>query len=201
MVITDFITIDVLNYLLDFVLYFIFSFIGSLLKEIHNTNTIKGYEFQSYHVISSTIIASLITIVLDHYFSDTFDHYWGSLGLINFVIGLAGFDLFQKVSSVRGLLSIFMIFQGTPPNEVITEDNQPQEQVQQPTQEEKKETEKPKEHHSEQRTAQPMKNTCPKVPDDINQYLPSRKSKLKIQVRDPLKENPKKNKNQDDKNN
>lgn len=200
MAITDFITIDVLNYLLDFVLYFIFSFIGSLLKEIHNTNTIKGYEFQAYHVVSSTIMASLITIVLDHYFSDMFDHYWGSLGLINFVIGLAGFDLFQRVSSVKGLISIFMILQGNPPNEVITDDNQPQVQPQ-PTQEEKKETDKPKVHHIEHRTPQALKNTGPKVPDDINQYLPSRKSKLKIQVRDPLKENPKKDQNQDDKKN
>jgi hypothetical protein len=125
-VITDFITIDVLNYLLDFVLYFIFSFIGSLLKEIHNTNTIKGYEFQSYHVISSTIIASLITIVLDHYFSDTFDHYWGSLGLINFVIGLAGFDLFERVSNVRGLISIIMLLRGTPTDDVLQ--NLPEEE-------------------------------------------------------------------------
>ena len=184
MAITDFITIDVLNYLLDFVLYFIFSFIGSLLKEIHNTNTIKGYEFQAYHVVSSTIMASLITIVLDHYFSNQFDHYWGSLGLINFVIGLAGFDLFKRVSNVRGLISIIMLLRGTPTDDVLQ--NLPEEEPIPQEEPEKKET-KPKEEKQQPKVP---KNTGPKVPDNINDYLSKRKTKLKIQVRDPLKENP-----------
>ena len=97
------ISLDTLQYLVNFTSYFIFSFMGSILKEMYNTNTDTKHEFDPYRVITSTIIASLAALAVKEYFKETLDQYWGIMGIISLILGFVGFELFHHISSIKAL--------------------------------------------------------------------------------------------------
>ena len=90
-----------LNVIIDFLGCLIFSFLGSLFKEIYNTNNIKKYEFAPYKVICSTVVGSIASSVFRaHYFSDAT---YAENALITFIFGLLGFEIFKDLTSVEGI--------------------------------------------------------------------------------------------------
>jgi uncharacterized protein YacL len=98
--------IETIQKLVDFASYFIFSFIGSLLKEMYNTNSVKEYAFEPYKVIISTMVASLIALAVKEYYYDFLNQYWGIMGIISLVLGFIGFELFRYISSIKGIRKI-----------------------------------------------------------------------------------------------
>jgi hypothetical protein len=98
--------IETIQKLVDFASYFIFSFIGSLLKEVYNTNSDREYAFEPYKVIISTMVASLLALAAKEYYSDFLSQYWGIMGIISLVLGFIGFELFRYISSIRGIRKI-----------------------------------------------------------------------------------------------
>jgi len=101
--IDNIIQINTINFMLEFASYFIFSFVGSLLKEIHNTNTNENHTFEAYRVVTSTIVASFLDIGIKIYYADMLDTYWGLMAPISLVLGLIGFELFWYLSSITRL--------------------------------------------------------------------------------------------------
>jgi hypothetical protein len=101
--------IEAIQKLVDFASYFIFSFIGSLLKEVYNTNSDREYAFEPYKVIISTMVASLLALAAKGYYNDFLSQYWGIMGIISLILGFIGFELFRYVSSIRGIRKIIGI--------------------------------------------------------------------------------------------
>lgn len=94
--------IENLYYIIEFVSYFIFSFTGSLLKEMYNTNSTNEHEFSSYNVIASTIIATLFTMAFKEFYFGG-EQEWAIMAFLSFVFGLIGFELFITLSSINGI--------------------------------------------------------------------------------------------------
>lgn len=92
---------DNLFLLVEFIECLIFSFVGSLMKEIYNTNNIEKYEFEAYRVISSTIAASLATVAFKTYFLNDPD--WTIIAFLTFTFGLLGFEIFKHLTSFEGI--------------------------------------------------------------------------------------------------
>lgn len=92
---------DNLFLLVEFIECLIFSFLGSLLKEIYNTNNIEGYEFEAYKVISSTIVGSLAVVAFKAYFLNDPD--WTIMAFLTFTFGLLGFEIFKNLTSFEGI--------------------------------------------------------------------------------------------------
>ena len=90
-----------LFYFVEFVTFFIFSFIGSLLKEIYNTNSDVNHEFGAHRVISSTFVATLASMAFKAHYLD--DPSWALMAFITFVFGLVGFEIFKNLSSIDGI--------------------------------------------------------------------------------------------------
>lgn len=97
-----------LKYAVQFISYFIFSFTGALLKEMHYANTTKNrnYEFTAYKVVAGTLVGTFLSIAIQDYFEDSMISHWENMAFISFVLGLIGFELFTKLSSIAGIKSL-----------------------------------------------------------------------------------------------
>lgn len=102
--------IDAIQKFVNFASYFIFSFVGSLLKEMYVTNSNRKYRFEPYKVVISTIVASLIAVAVKEYYTEILDQYWGIMGIISLILGFIGFELFYYISSIRGIRKVIGIF-------------------------------------------------------------------------------------------
>ena len=94
---------EIIQYMVNYTSYFIFSFIGSTLKEINNTNNDVEHDFDPYRVVTSTLVASLCALAVKEYFKETLDQYWGIMGIISLILGFVGFEIFFHISSIRAL--------------------------------------------------------------------------------------------------
>ena len=97
-----------LSVIIEFIGCLIFSFMGSILKEIYNTNSIIGYEFEPHKVISSTIVASLSSAAFKIYVLD--NPSWELMAFVTFTFGLLGFELFKDLSTVDGIKRLISEF-------------------------------------------------------------------------------------------
>ena len=88
--------------------YLIFTFIGSLLKEIFNTNSVEGYVFQAHRVISSTIAATITTSAISSLYMQEYSY--PVIALMSFTLGLLGFELFKNLCSVKGIKQLISDF-------------------------------------------------------------------------------------------
>lgn len=88
-----------LFYAIQYLSFFIFAFIGSLLKEMYNTNTDYDYNFDPYKVISGTFVSTFATVVFKHYYPKELD--WELMIVITFVFGLLGYEIFTKLTSLE----------------------------------------------------------------------------------------------------
>jgi hypothetical protein len=87
----------------------LFAFIGSILKEIYNTNAIHGYAFGPHRVISSTIAASLSALFIKtHYFSEEYG--WALIAFGSFILGLLGYEIFKNLCSIEGIYHLIERF-------------------------------------------------------------------------------------------
>jgi hypothetical protein len=93
----------------QFVGCLLFAFIGSILKEIYNTNAIHGYAFGPHRVISSTIAASLSALFIKtHYFSEEYG--WALIAFGSFILGLLGYEIFKNLCSIEGIYHLIERF-------------------------------------------------------------------------------------------
>jgi hypothetical protein len=93
----------------EFVGCLLFSFIGSILKEVYNCNTIYNYEFAPHRVISSTIAATLAAVFIKtHYFGEEYG--WALISFGFFTLGLLGFEIFKHLCSVEGIKHLISEF-------------------------------------------------------------------------------------------
>ena len=88
--------------------YLIFTFIGSLLKEIFNTNSIDGYVFQAHRVISSTIAASTACGAIRSIYMQ--DYSYPVMAFLSFTLGLLGFEIFKNLCSIKGIKKLISDF-------------------------------------------------------------------------------------------
>jgi hypothetical protein len=88
--------------------YLIFTFIGSLLKEIFNTNSVNGYRFQAHRVISSTIAASIASGAIRSIYMQ--DYSYPVMAFLSFTLGLLGFELFKNLCSIKGIKKLISDF-------------------------------------------------------------------------------------------
>jgi hypothetical protein len=108
-----------LNAVIEFMGYLIFTFIGSLLKEIYNTNNAEDdYEFKPDKVISSAIAASFTCLLLRSKFLAEYDY--AVMSFVSFTLGLLGFEIFKHLCSIRTLKAILNGFNGI--DKVLTEE-------------------------------------------------------------------------------
>ena len=94
---------------IEFVSFFIFSFTGSLLKEIYNTNADNGHNFGAQNVLLSTIVATLCSVAFRNYFLIE-QSSWGIMAFVSFVFGLIGFEIFVNLSSIDGIKKLVQDF-------------------------------------------------------------------------------------------
>ena len=90
-----------ISFIIEFIGCLIFSFSGSILKEIYNTNSIRGYEFDPHKVISSTMVAALASSVCKIYVLE--NPTWETMAFVTFIFGLLGFEIFKNLSSINGI--------------------------------------------------------------------------------------------------
>lgn len=150
------IDMETVHYLIDFSLYFIFSFIGSLLKEMHNANTVDDYDFQPYKVVTSTVVSSLISVALDEYFHDMINGARGMMGFTSLILGFCGFEIFRKISTLSGAISLFRLINGKGSEEdtkKFEEDTKPEK----------------KEVRSEERPKIQQRSQSPPIPPQYSQ--------------------------------
>ena len=93
----------------EFVGCLLFSFIGSILKEVYNSNTVHNYDFAPHRVISSTIAASLTALLIKtHYFGEEYG--WALIAFGSFTLGLLGFEIFKNLCSIEGIKTLISQF-------------------------------------------------------------------------------------------
>ena len=97
-----------LYFVMEIIGYLIFTFIGSLLKEIFNTNSVGGYMFQAHRVISSTIAASTVSVALRSMYLE--DQSYAVMVFISFTLGLLGFEIFKNLCSIDGIKKLISEF-------------------------------------------------------------------------------------------
>ena len=86
----------------EFVGCLLFAFIGSILKEIYNTNAIHGYDFGPHRVISSTLAAALTALFIkSYYFGEEYG--WALIAFGSFILGLLGYEIFKNMCSIEGI--------------------------------------------------------------------------------------------------
>ena len=90
-------------YFIQYISYFIFSFIGSFLKEIYNTNNDYDYEFDPYKVISGSILSTFASVGFRHYYYEYVD--WELMSIVSFLFGLIGYEIFTKLTSLEDIFS------------------------------------------------------------------------------------------------
>lgn len=115
------VTGDNLYIIIDFFGCLVFAFLGSLMKEVYNTNNIDGYKYAPYRVICSTIVGSIASSVFrTHYLTDVT---YSENALVTFIFGLLGFEIFKDLTSIEGLKRLInklkditgILFGGTAP--------------------------------------------------------------------------------------
>ena len=89
-------------YFIQYISFFIFSFIGALLREIYNTNIDLDYEFNPHKVISATFVSTFATITVRRFYPEFMD--LEITITISFVIGLIGYELFTKLTSLEDII-------------------------------------------------------------------------------------------------
>lgn len=97
-----------LYFVMEIIGYLIFTFIGSLLKEIFNTNSVNGYGFQAHRVISSTIASTITSSALRSLYMQEYSY--PVMALVSFTLGLLGFELFKNMCSVEGIKKLVSDF-------------------------------------------------------------------------------------------
>jgi hypothetical protein len=104
----ELLSLDTIQYLVKFASYTLISFIGSLIREIHWTNTDSDHDFTPLNVIASTITASTIALLVSQLYSDFIDQYWGIMGIISLFFGFVGYEAFKYLSSLVKLVKLII---------------------------------------------------------------------------------------------
>ena len=103
--------------IIEFMGYLIFTFIGSLFKEIYNTNSKENYEFKAHQVISSTIAASFTCVFARSMYLSEYDY--GVMAFASFTLGLLGFEIFKNLSSIKGIQRFIAAIRNGNPTESL----------------------------------------------------------------------------------
>lgn len=91
-----------MTYLIDFIGYLFFSFVGSFIKEFTNANKLEEYQFEPYRVITSTICGAIAAAgIKSVFFPNT--QSWEIMTVIGFVCGLLGVKIYKDLSDSNGI--------------------------------------------------------------------------------------------------
>ena len=104
----DLLSLDTIQYLVNFASYIFISFIGSLIREIHWTNTDPKHDFTPLNVIASTATASTLALLISQLYSNFLDQYWGIMGIISLFFGYVGYEAFKYLSSFVRLAKLLI---------------------------------------------------------------------------------------------
>lgn len=97
---------EALSYAVQFLSFFVLSFAGAFITEIHNANTRDNYEFAAYKVVNGTITATLLSFAVREYYWDSTISHWAIMIFISFILGLIGYELFTHLSSIAGIKAL-----------------------------------------------------------------------------------------------
>lgn len=97
---------EALSYAVQFLSFFVLSFAGAFITEIHNANTRDKYEFAAYKVVNGTITATLLSFAVREYYWDSTISHWAIMIFISFILGLVGYELFTHLSSIAGIKAL-----------------------------------------------------------------------------------------------
>lgn len=87
--------------------YFLFALCGSFIKESYNNYINKKEKIETIKIVISTVISVTITYMIKEYFFQ--DEQYRKLCLsISLILGILGFEIFTKISTVEGLKSLSM---------------------------------------------------------------------------------------------
>lgn len=89
----------------SFIIIIILSFVGSLAKDYISLFKYDA-KINYIRILLSTITASIVTFFLESYITETF----GFRGLViaSFMVGLIGFELLEHMSSLNGIIGLFI---------------------------------------------------------------------------------------------
>ena len=118
---------ELLLFAVQFVSFFILSFMGAIIKEIYNTNSASDHDFSAYKVFTGTILATILSIVVQDYCLEEYG--WKLMVAVSFLLGLCSSELFEKITSLNGIKRIIELFIGRklPDIEEVDEDEKEQE--------------------------------------------------------------------------
>ena len=103
-----FIAIDELIYFaVQFVSFFLLTFMGSILKEIYDTNSSPDHEFSAYKVFNGTIVGTIMCIIIHEYYLDSYN--WKLMVAVGFLTGLIGSEIFVRFSNIKGVKTILEV--------------------------------------------------------------------------------------------
>ena len=142
--------------IIEFMGYLIFTFIGSLFKEIYNTNSKEEYEFKAHQVISSTIAASFTCVFARSMYLSEYDY--GVMAFASFTLGLLGFEIFKNLSSIKGIQRLIAAIRNGDPNEAL-------------------EAEEDEHKHAKQSTDHSNLSMPPQLTPTIKIHIPKKKNK------------------------
>ena len=93
--------------ILDIIVIFFFSFVGSFAKVYLKMMRMKDGEKHSFNfieVLLSTFTASIVVFAFSIYFESHFTI--RGLVIVSFIAGLVGFELLVRISSINGVMSL-----------------------------------------------------------------------------------------------
>ena len=102
----DQIDINNIETAVQFISYFLFSFLGAFLKELHYANNKTDYEFAAYKVVYGTIVATFISVAFREYFIDDVYSHWEIMAFVSLVFGMLGYELYGYLSTVDGFRNL-----------------------------------------------------------------------------------------------
>ena len=113
-------------YSLDGVGYFIVAMTGALCKDVYRSINTKS-PMEGYRVFAAAMLTTMIMYAIR-------DHINGELiPVVNFVLGVIGFELFVHISTIKGLIQtiiefralLFSLFKGASGGEDMSEKKKP----------------------------------------------------------------------------
>lgn len=85
--------------MLDGAVYFIIAMLGAFVKDIYDTCTGARPRIEIYRIFVATTLSTFLTFAARDYVNSE-----NLLPLINFVLGVIGWELFSRISTIDGLL-------------------------------------------------------------------------------------------------
>lgn len=91
--------------IMDFLLIFIFSLMGAIVKDVYNTETKVETDVKVSRILLSTIVSSVIIFGLSDWMIGRMT--WKTFALVSFIGGLIGFDSLSKLTNLNFWINLY----------------------------------------------------------------------------------------------